>query len=1116
MDPYWLEEKHEDDRPYPVSAPMFAEGTPWGAVLNPTIGAILKPQKELHEWRLRNGVDIKSALHALNENIKQKARDLSSTNMIAINGDDMTPVNFSAFAAPTEDTKVLSVQYNKDKGGFISDEGVYGVYNGKSASFSKFKSNTAAAKALLDDSSVSFKTLISNMLFSDSNEGIGGIGAPNSIPGTIAQNSKNELGVVTKGSDIVTTKDLKKITDLDLAEKIKIAAYEDNADATMLEFAKLINQFNPKQLLKNQNEAIKAKAAAGSNDEFDESEGVLTPEKLAHFKPSQGMALLSDPDTVQDLINAGKGADLVRDASISARLISGIYGYMASEAVDFGVYNDQRIATSADMTSFSRTFWDSAFGGAGGETADIFRRFIPNFKRGINPLMNTMPDWLPEKFRYGDPFTAVRDGEMRLPGKGWESLNELHPDQYGRYGAFDRFKILADIAPFSPEYKMWREIAKKTVTDPALKEEMSEIRHRVSQQGRKHDFYNYNIVGKSLSYENVTVSEVLGYGKFRSGSTIYKIAGARVLGNENESQTDVLSKYLHEGMEITVAKDSDESYQKNNDADRSTNVAVYIDGENLAEQMISNGDAARKKSDDSAPAVLGRLSSLQKVIGYGSEIIAHLDLPWISDQFLRVRSPLESYQAEQIYGTPYQSWSHPIDTFLAPAWERAIHESSFTRTALKGLFYHLQENVDSVGRSKKHLAMMAHVFTDRGAFIGGALANLVSPGSSKLALPAIKYASMAAEIGHFLTGGNGVMDETISGASLGAEVAHFFKHSKGVGAAAGAAIGIAYHAIAGSGENWIPDRVKKRWAMEDYFDRLTYVKYMGLYHEAARRAKDEEDVDVEDLSERNEKRNNFIKNAVSKLEKLKTALRLSNNHTSSEDKAAITKSINQKLNILENDTTIIKGGKWTHAALIYKQAAENTMYAVDKDSSWSQIITALPRNDKEYFMEFVKERNPDKRDEILKFASPSLRKALSLAWGAKAPKQKSNNDYFKKHKLPTADWEGWKPDVDLQDVEIKTIANEGMNLSDFGYYESQLQNPQVEKAPELDYHSTDNAASVKRNLKRILKGKGLRNVDIDISKNTEVDTHRIISDIAVYTGSKDLKKMVDDSLDSQT
>ena len=1112
LDPYWLEEKHADDRPYPISGTMFAEGTPWGAVLNPTVGALIKPQKELHEYRMRNGVDIKSALHALNENIKQQARDLGSQNLIALNGNNATPVRFTAYDAPTEDTKAMSVQYNTKAGGFTESSSSYGVYNGQqtaslSDGFNKFKTSSSAAEALLADDNLSIGSAIKNSVSSDE---------PYHSSGEIIQNSKGELGTYSGTvNHAKTSKELKEETDLSLSDSLKLDAMINGDDGTKMVIADLINRFNPKNLLRAQNEATKNKAIDSSS--FDDSEGIITPEKLAQFKPSQGMALLDDADTISELINAGKGSDFVRDAATSTRLITGIYGYMGSQAAGFGVYRDKRIATSANMTSISRSFWDSGVGGAGGDIADIFRRFIPDFKRGnmLNPLMNEMPDWMPDRFRYGDPFAAIKEGEMRMPGKGWESLNELHPDQYGRYGAFDRFKILADIAPFSPEYKMWREIAKKTVTDPGLKEEMADIRSRVSQQGKQHDFFNYNVVGKSLDYENVEVSEVLGYGKFRSGSTIYKMAGARVLSNENQSMTDMLGKYLHQGMTVTVAKDSNDAYQTNNDADKSTNVAVYIDGENLAEQMISQGDAARKKGDTSTPAVLGRLSSFQKLIGYGSELVAHADLPWLSDQWLRVRTPLESYQAEQVYGTPYQSWEHPIDTFLEPAMERAMHQSSIIKNIIKFGFHELEE-ANTVGKTAKHAAMAAHVFSDRGAFIGAAVSNLVMPGASKPSRIAMSIGSNIATIGHFITGGNSMIDEVASGASIGLSTAKFFGKNRAVGAAAGAVIGVAYRMLRGNSHDWIPERAQKRWEMQDYFDRLTYLKYMGLYKEAARRAKDEEGVDIDDLSERREDINSKVQQTLKRLERIKDALRSSQNHTASDEKKQLSKMLNNKINELDKDTTIIEGGKWTHSALIYKQAAESTMYGIGSNSSWAQIITALPKGDKEYFMEFVKERNPDKRQEILNFASPFLKKALSLAWGTAAPKSESNKDFFKKHALPTAEWAGWKPDVDLKDVEVKTIENEGMNLSDFGYYESQLRNPSVTNAPTINTSGASKKASMASDLKKILQGKGLKNVDVNVATSTDVDSHKIISDISIYTGSERLQRMVQDSMQQQT
>ena len=38
-------------------------------------------------------------------------------------------------------------------------------------------------------------------------------------------------------------------------------------------------------------------------------------------------------------------------------------------------------------------------------------------------------------FTTGDPFTKVTEGEMRLPGIGYERLNKLYPDRNGRYSS---------------------------------------------------------------------------------------------------------------------------------------------------------------------------------------------------------------------------------------------------------------------------------------------------------------------------------------------------------------------------------------------------------------------------------------------------------------------------------------------------------------------------------------------------------------------------------------------------------------------------------------------------------------------------------------------------------
>ena len=58
-------------------------------------------------------------------------------------------------------------------------------------------------------------------------------------------------------------------------------------------------------------------------------------------------------------------------------------------------------------------------GGIGGGTSEIARRFIPEYRRNniVNPLLNTMPDWIPEHLRIGDAYSSIPKGEARLPAK---------------------------------------------------------------------------------------------------------------------------------------------------------------------------------------------------------------------------------------------------------------------------------------------------------------------------------------------------------------------------------------------------------------------------------------------------------------------------------------------------------------------------------------------------------------------------------------------------------------------------------------------------------------------------------------------------------------------------
>ena len=115
--------------------------------------------------------------------------------------------------------------------------------------------------------------------------------------------------------------------------------------------------------------------------------------------------------------------------------------------------NERHLAeTSARINSPSDKFWEASTGGAL-FTNEIVRRIFPRKEAGYNPIMNQMPLWIPDRFRYGDPYSKLEWGEARLPGKGYASLHkELEGIDPENYPILHKYKILSDIAPISQEF----------------------------------------------------------------------------------------------------------------------------------------------------------------------------------------------------------------------------------------------------------------------------------------------------------------------------------------------------------------------------------------------------------------------------------------------------------------------------------------------------------------------------------------------------------------------------------------------------------------------------------------------------------------------------------------
>ena len=488
--------------------------------------------------------------------------------------------------------------------------------------------------------------------------------------------------------------------------------------------------------------------------------------------------------------------------------------------------------------------------------------------------------------------TLVPLGEARLPGRGYESLNELHSDAYGRYGAFDRFKILADIAPNSAEYKVWRKIASKTVQDPELKEEMKEIRKRVREQNKQNDFAPYKYVGRDIERKKYIVSEVLKNGQFKvvGSDETYKVAGVRIKANKEEDTTQVLTRYIKPGQEVILAIDTNEAYQRNRDKAHSINAAIIVENESLGELMIQNKDAIRRASDISSASYMARHNSIVNGINYASEFLAHLDIPVIHNRWLNVNDPLEKYKDDYVYGTSFQSWDEPVNSFIMPAMKKAATSPMFMMAGIVSDILYNSVDLEQPGSKKlskilsskidwnkgtftlgkglivsgktRRALQVANMFTDRASLAGQIVAKAVhlgAPNSETLKRVDYRNTFKLFGLGYAAYNNQGDLSVQLMATSrLGYLLSDLYGGANlrrnTIGAGIGAAIGLirwAEHqkllAEDETASEFIPDEVRRRWDIEEYFDRLEYVKYKALFLEASRKAESEENVDIKHI-----------------------------------------------------------------------------------------------------------------------------------------------------------------------------------------------------------------------------------------------------------------------------
>ncbi len=1060
-DPYWLEKKHlkEGDRPYPLTGKMFSEGTVWGAILNPTVGELLKPVRMLPEVRRRlghDGRDAKAVIQELNEKIKHRGKQ--NKDVLIMEGTDIRNARYYSYGNPGDGTMNIHIANGK-----ISSPGVdylntvpkiSGKYiptgkvvetdsSGQRSEKQAINPNGIIAQAISGDSKES--KLVVNTIISDINEGIKSLGAKFSH---------------------------RKIHAGEINPSYMPSNIPDGSEGTYV-YTNLVNQMNQRNL-----------------NYYDS---------------------ISNPM----MVNKSLANNYLKDAGHSLKEMAGIYNFLGELAFKDDGYSF-RYADASTMTSASKRFWDAGVGGFGGEVMEIARRFFPSEDKSIiryNPLRNSMPEWLPERFLTGDPFTSLPKGDMRLPGKGYETLNKLHPDQFGEYGAFDRFKILADIAPTSEEYKLWRNIAKNTVTDPELVDQMQDILKRASKQSGKHEFYKYRYIHNDVEMKKGVVKSV-------DGSIVELQSGEKLnLGGIKLTQDANVGEVLHAGEHINYRVNSN-AVKKLEDG-LISNAVIYKhgpEGGNVNKQLISMGMAKKNEDDNSAISYLANAGAMQQTLGSIQELIAHAPIPILHNKWMKIETARESFVNEQVYGSSFTTWDHPIKGFVRPAINNTVKQGILGHSLALGsaaLFLNIGKMTDEP--YLKYLAGGLTALTNPSAFLGMTTAAVWNLGMKATNIDKKTNvevgAGIGATIGSIAWAWNNAENpfKAAAGFALaGHSAARWFKLDElGIkdskAALIGAGIGLGISALKNPNfskdmfrKKWIPKETEKKYELDEYFDRLEYIKYEGLYNQAALRATIFEGSNIKSIYKRIDKNKEKIAKLQRKAEKLSNSVIVENSKYNEK-----MNKINSKIEALQSQQTVLKGGKYTKAAIAYKKAMESTIYGLSEGATQDEILGAIPDQYKDYFMDFMNETDRKERKKILKTLPEYLRKPLQIAWNQKVEKVDSNRKFFKKHKMPGIAWRGWKPNINLKHVKMKTIQNEGMLLSDFGYYESEKSKMQYQMAPGIKHFDKGNHSGLKywANMTSALSGLGMsvQNISVEPTSSPGLwivgDIKQTVSDV---------------------
>lgn len=677
------------------------------------------------------------------------------------------------------------------------------------------------------------------------------------------------------------------------------------------------------------------------------------------------------------------------------------------------------------------------------------------------------------------------------------------------YNPVDRMKILGDVAPYSEEYKQMASIVSRSRLSKEEEEEVKQIRDRVSAQKKPLRTYDYKFRTADLVKEKVEVKRMYDY------NTIYlngyeapmRFAGLDVRVGDTEKEKKEIAEYMNDlfdsGSNLTIGVDKASNAQTKSGSIRAV---VYKNGRNINKEMIDRGYAKINEEDDSAAAINGRYNAVERFVGSVWETFAHADTP-LHTKFLQVRSPLESYERERVYGKQFTEWTDPVQDFIKPL----VIDRNVNRGFLSGIVW--GGVIGAMFGTRKAGRMVS-------AIVG---ATVVTAGKAGKAY-------------YEATNNEKWKPERVRKDNEISEYMDMLKYIKSkklyndYADKAMAEDGINVRSFIGSKQSQGRGRKNEKYELQNIKqnvksmgtlwgsiasiiqgDTETLVNPFGNEKEELHKINQK----IEERASHRELLTGFTRSSknidwrtidrIKALQTLQTYVGNSNDDDNDlatqistnkpkyvnladigdlkRNRAKMISGIDREIGELAEESNITNN---VVKAIQYYNESEQTMYGYEKGDPITNLLAAMPKRDRDYFNLFVDAPEED-RLKILELAPKYMRRSLEASWKIDPEAKPSLEAYFGQRALPDANWAGWNENVNLNVVRVKMLKKADLDFSDVNVWKDDIK--QANAAGEIPIPRLDvraNANRIKNDLYDILGKTGIRDLQIEMQySNTD-------------------------------